>query len=322
MLHRGGPRGGGHRRCREGGKLIRREAGIHVTCSVAATQNGPGTLPTVAEDGERNRELALREWAAELELARRQWGVAVDDVVQQIVGGDVTVPDNVRVRDVALAVASANGNAAAVKAFMSEFTPSIVAGLRRTVQSDAQVQDLCQDFTSSLLLGHNGRPPLLRQFRGRSGLERWLFVGALRFGLRRGREGGNHGGELEQLAAEDDVELRVLRDAHRGLFVQAFEAAVRGLEARDRLVLMQHHIDGVPVAALAQQHAVHRVTMSRWLARARGLLLQATRDALTGSGQLSAEECSSLVRLFQSRFDISVARLLEASSQRATDSRG
>lgn len=63
-------------------------------------------------------------------------------------------------------------------------------------------------------------------------------------------------------------------------------------------------------------YGVHRATAARWLADARAALGDAIRGELAGRLRIAASEVDSIVRLVQSRVDMSLDRLLVTDSPR------
>ncbi len=98
-----------------------------------------------------------------------------------------------------------------------------------------------------------------------------------------------------------------------GLFYLASEA-VAGLGDRERILLRQHVVEGVPSTQLASLYQVHRATVSRWIVVAQETLLDSTRQRLVQRLQITAEELNSVLRLIQSQFETGIGDLLLGSA--------
>jgi RNA polymerase sigma-70 factor, ECF subfamily len=69
-------------------------------------------------------------------------------------------------------------------------------------------------------------------------------------------------------------------------------------------------IDGWNVDRIAELYGVHRATAARRVAAAREQLGESIRAELAARLEISTDEVDSIVRLVQSRVDVSLARLL------------
>jgi RNA polymerase sigma-70 factor (ECF subfamily) len=182
-------------------------------------------------------------------------------------------------------------------------------------------EDVRGDLAQDLLVGTTDRPPRLLEYAGRGDLWSWVRVSAVRAALKRrdraGREIALTHSVLDALARQpgpgtplpSDPELRAVRQQFRPRFEAAFTEALAALPARERNVLLQHHLDGLTTDQLGALYRVHRVTISRWLIGARGRLLQQTRERLIGAFALTPSECDSVIRLVRSQIDLTLASL-------------
>ncbi len=55
---------------------------------------------------------------------------------------------------------------------------------------------------------------------------------------------------------------------------------------------------------------MHHATVARWIANARGLLLEGTRKVLSERLRVSGQELDSIMGLIESRLEVSIARVL------------
>jgi RNA polymerase sigma-70 factor (ECF subfamily) len=119
---------------------------------------------------------------------------------------------------------------------------------------------------------------------------------------------------LSTLAADDDPELAVLKSRYRRDVKAAFESALAQLSARERAVLRLHLIHRVSIDEIGEIYRVHRATAARWLARVRSQLDEATRQALRDALGVESEDLASVIRLVQSRLEVSFDRLLQSDA--------
>jgi RNA polymerase sigma-70 factor, ECF subfamily len=121
---------------------------------------------------------------------------------------------------------------------------------------------------------------------------------------------------FDRMLPIDDAEISFLRAQYREAVDGALRAALAGLDPRSRALLRYQLIDGWSIDQVGKLYGVHRATAARWLTDAREILGAAIRTELAARLQISPEEVDSIVRLVQSRVDMSLDRLLvpEASS--------
>jgi RNA polymerase sigma-70 factor, ECF subfamily len=109
--------------------------------------------------------------------------------------------------------------------------------------------------------------------------------------------------------------LDQMKAEYRTEFATSLREAIAELTAEDRTLLRQQIVDGLSIDALGAAYGVHRATAARWINRARGALVAATRTRLAARLAVSVEEIDSVIRLVQSRLDASVVRFLRESDR-------
>lgn len=220
------------------------------------------------------------------------------------------------VDDLCLARAAAAGVSTALAHFDDgPLAKAVKTALKRNRSSES-ADELAQRLRTKLFV--DGK---LARYRGLAPLAKWLVVLATRELVMAKRARSNDDVPLEPEVLEsvvapagDDPERALLRVRHQAQLREALSQGMGALTPRQRNLLRSELLDRVPVAELAEVYAVHRVTMSRWLAEARADLVAATRTAL--KAQLgSGEAVSSVVRALASDFDASFARLLGATAE-------
>ncbi|APR76139.1 putative DNA-binding regulatory protein [Minicystis rosea] len=258
------------------------------------------------------RSLAI---ARAVEVARTAWpNLAVDaDLLRRrlIDGGDAALP---HAADLALALACAAGNAAALAAFEAQLGPDIERALGKLRIHGAASADLRQRLRYKLFVAAGDVEPKIAAYSGKGPLRAWLRALVVHEALsdhrRRARDVHETDSVLGGLAADDDPELDQIRTRYAGPFREAFGAALQSLSPRDRNVLRLVYTDGLGVEQVASMYGVHRVSVSRWLGQTRKDLLDRTRERLRDRLGLGESELRSLTRLCLSQIDVSLDRLL------------
>jgi RNA polymerase sigma-70 factor, ECF subfamily len=180
-------------------------------------------------------------------------------------------------------------------------------------------KEVGQGLRAALLVDHRGRGPLLQEYRGEGALRRWLRVVAVREATRLyhalKREGPSEDEALfDSLVGPGDAAAELVgRDAAQP-FRRAFSAALAALPARERTALRLHVVDGLTIDQIAPAFDVHRATVARWINTARETALAQTRHHLMRDLKLGASDADSLIRVAQSRVDLSLDRLLRTQS--------
>jgi RNA polymerase sigma-70 factor (ECF subfamily) len=228
----------------------------------------------------------------------------------------------VQIGDLYLACGCVRGNDGALRAFEAHLGPEIDVALRRVRTGDHVRDDARQILRQRLFVGTRQSGPRIAAYSGRGPLRLWLRVTVVRIVLeildRESREPQADETEILALPApSDDPEIGYLKQLYQREFKESFEAAVASLGDRDRTLLMQYHVDGLTIDELGALYRVHRVTAARWVARARTLLLEATRKELGRRLELSRTEFDRLLRTIWSHLDISIYRLFGKDAPRS-----
>lgn len=215
-----------------------------------------------------------------------------------------------------LACACAHGDPKALALFDAHFLDVVPAALGHMKLPSATVDEVRQMVREKLLVANADGARRLDQYAGQGKLRGLIQVVAVRTAislLRKTKREAPLGDDA--LAAiqtpEHDPELAYMKARYRGEFKICFEAAVRGLESRDRNLLRLHLLDGVTLEQLAEMYGVHRATVVRWLAKVRKTLFSETRKQMRARLDVSPDEFESLMGLIQSRLDVSVNRMLQ-----------
>ena len=218
--------------------------------------------------------------------------------------------------DLYLAFHCSRGDAAAVDQFEQACLPLVEAVLARVNTPPELRDEVKQVLRERLLVGSGGRPPALASYAGRGSLQSWVRISALRevyrFAEQQKRWSGIEDEQLEQVAAPDsDPELQYLKTHYRQQFKEAFAHAMAALEPRQRNILRHYYLDGMSIDQIGALYRFHRATAARQLGRIRGALLEGTRQALMDGLEVGHTECESILRLIESRLEVSICSLLD-----------
>jgi RNA polymerase sigma-70 factor (ECF subfamily) len=238
------------------------------------------------------------------ELARRIGRNATPETLAQI-----------RADHIHLAIACEQGNELAIRTFQGEFLDEVDFAGRRLRATPTQTEDTRSHLLSLLVVGNENRVPALRAYSGRGDLRSYVRVIATRELLRVIEAGKREVASpneslLDRLASMTDVEAGYIRDAYRPHLDAALRAALANLPEESRALLRYSLIDGWNVDRIAALYGCHRATAARRVAAARDELADAIRADLSARLVIPLDEVDSVVRLVQSRIDVSLSRLL------------
>jgi RNA polymerase sigma-70 factor (ECF subfamily) len=247
-------------------------------------------------------EVAATAFAGE--LARRLGAAATREQLARV-----------RADHVHLAIACAGGDAAAIRTLEADFLDEVDASARRLRARPDQADEVKGHMRRILFVSEGGRTAALREFSGRGDLRTYLRVIATRelvrmIGSRRREVGIEADSFLDQLAPVSDPELGFLRETYRADVTAAMRAALVGLDESARALLRFSVVDGWTVDRIGALYGIHRATAARRVAAAREALGAAIRAELAKRLAISMAEVDSVVRLVQSRIDVSIERLL------------
>lgn len=222
----------------------------------------------------------------------------------------------VKVEDLLLALAAARGDLYAIRAIERDHVRGAAGGrLRGQRFMPDEIAEIEQSLREHLFVAAPGTLPKIAQYAGKGDLAGWVAVSATRAALRARKRASrevavDESGILAKHVAHKDLELDFVKESYRPAFKEAFHEALESLDARDRLLLKQHVVDGLGIDALGELHGVHRATAARWVAKVREDLLDRTRDAFQRRMKVGRAEFESLLRLARSQLDISLRRVL------------
>lgn len=223
----------------------------------------------------------------------------------------------VRADHVHLAIACLEGNEHATKHLDAEFLDEIEHTARKMRATQTQTDELRGHLRALLFVGTENRAPALHGYSGRGDLRSYIRVIATRELLRiieaGRREIVSPDGEesfIERLASVTDVEAGYVRESYRPHLAESMRAALASLSEESRALLRYSLLDGWNVDRIGALYGVHRATAARRVAAARDELADAIRKDLSHRLSIPVDEVDSVVRLVQSRIDVSLSRIL------------
>jgi RNA polymerase sigma-70 factor (ECF subfamily) len=270
------------------------------------------------------RAIIATAWQAMLDAAGTAWpdvriepGQVVEFIAQRLAGPDLAAAlATAPAADLLLAAACAEQEPSAHAAFDAILGEVDAAGASTRSPRDL-VDDVKQLLRVQLLVPKDGKPPGIIGYRGKGPLRGWVRITATRELIRhqrkRAREAPSERPLDEAIGDASDPLLAQLKAEYRTEFASALREAIAELGPEDRTLLRQQIVDQLSIDEIGAAFGVHRATAARWLQRARGALVTATRGRLAARLKLSVDEVDSVIRLVQSQLDASVIRYLRDS---------
>lgn len=228
--------------------------------------------------------------------------------------------DSLHVADLWLAFHAGRGLAPAVAALEASCFADLTHILRARRAEPAQAEEAVQRLRHRLLVADPGQRARILTYAGRGELRAWVRVAAVRGWLNMKREapafalGGPSIEDALVTEATSDLELELLKGKYRELFRRVFLEAVDALAPGTRLLLKLHYLDRLSMEEVGKVLGVHRLTVLRRLERARHELSEGTKERLEQELRLAPPEVESLLRLIQSRLDVSLQHALAERS--------
>lgn len=277
-------------------------------------------MSAIDDDGLRERFSALRAKAV---AAHPDIVIDEDVFARELVRriGNVT-PETiaaVRAPDVHLAIACLAGDEEALRQFKTILFEEIEMCGARVRASRAQIDEIRSHMLALLCIDDGERRAALHAYSGRGDLRSYIRVIATRELIRvidaaRREVLSPNESLLDHLASVTDVEAGYIRDAYRPHLDAAMRVALASLADEPRALLRYSLIDGWSMGRIATLYGVHKATAARRCAAARDQLGEAIRAELSKRLVIPMHEVDSVVRLVQSRIDVSLSRLLAKES--------
>ncbi|HTJ41279.1 MAG TPA: hypothetical protein VL463_04260 [Kofleriaceae bacterium] len=291
--------------------------------SSGAVQAFVGALAQAARARFTDDAVLERALDAQLADARAAWpSFAIDPLrfaaeLGRRLGADATPAalEAVHGADVYLAIACSDGDAAAIALLERDYLREVDHAARKVRASADQADEVRGHLRRVLFLAEPGRGAALHDFAGRGDLRGYLRVIATRElirALERGRREIAIDDEavFDRFAPRDDAELSFIRRVTRDQVADALRAALAALDAHDRALLRYHLVDAWSIDRIAEIYRIHRATAARRLTAARARLGELIRGELATRLAIESGEVDSIVRLVQSKVEVTFERLL------------
>jgi RNA polymerase sigma-70 factor (ECF subfamily) len=253
--------------------------------------------------------------ASAIAEARRAWpDVDVpEDAFSAYVSVRVDDASSASLSDLWLACAVTRGDAAAVRAFDDVLRSELPSAIAHLDGGTALLDDVT-GAVRERVLGVDGTSGKLGDYRGRGSLRGWLRAVGVREALqliRRRRREAPLPADAELARHVDEAAgATELSERERGIYREAFGAALASLTARDRNLLRQHYLYATTIDALGALHGVHRATAARWIADIRETLLERTRQRIGAALQLAGADLDSVMGRLAGHLDVSLRQTL------------
>jgi RNA polymerase sigma-70 factor, ECF subfamily len=217
-----------------------------------------------------------------------------------------------RVEDLYLACACNDGDPAAVARASSEAFAKARAALARLRGQASLSDDVLQHVREVLFVGAGGprgRPPRIASYSGKGDLARWIRTVAMRVAMDK-LAPSKEIATSEEIVADfrlptDDPQLELMKREYGERFKAALARAVAKLPSETRAELRAYYLDGRGLEEMAAEQGVAPSTISRRLAKARRSLWEETRRSLLATLGVSDGELDSILRLLQTRLELS-----------------
>jgi RNA polymerase sigma-70 factor (ECF subfamily) len=216
--------------------------------------------------------------------------------------------------DVYLAVACANGDDAAIAAVERSCFSEIEIAAKRTGATPADADEMRAEVRRLLFVAEGDRPAAIATFSGSGNLRAYVRVIATRALIRSVQRGRRNvsldDAILEAASPVTDPEFAHLRAAYRDDVAAAVREACGALDSDARALLRYAVVEGWTVDQLGALYGVHRTTAGRRVEAARRKLGDLIRERVAARLAIERDEVDSIVRLVQSRVDVSLERAL------------
>ena len=220
-----------------------------------------------------------------------------------------------RAEELYLARACADGDRAAMAIFEERFFGEIDVAAGRLRAPRALTEDVKQILRGVFFVAEPDRPAAVEKYGGRGDLRGWVRVSATRELQRMMiKEKRNVHVEderfFEAFAPAHDPELGYIRARYQRELKEALSAAMAAMPERERALLRLHVLHGMSIDKIGELYGAHRATAARWLAQAREGIFDRTRAELSRRIGVSETEVDSIIRLVQSKLELSLNRVL------------
>jgi RNA polymerase sigma-70 factor len=228
--------------------------------------------------------------------------------------------------DLFLALACSHGDRIAWEHFADDYLPQVQRFAAQSCRGRPESEDLAQEIVTTLLASmESGKDSKLAGYNGKGSLAGWLRVAVAHAAIdhfRRFRKEilvDNWETQGNEVQAAPDA-AGPLRDAEPldsrwgPVLSRLLAEELKGLAARDRLLLSLYYLHGVSLKAIGRQFDVHEATASRWLESLRqGIRKRIERELRLRHG-FRGRDLDSLWRWVSDNESFSLERILTEKS--------
>ena len=229
-----------------------------------------------------------------------------------IAAGEATIEDReaitefiarLKADDLYLATGCDVGDEQAWQRFHDKYRRTIERVANQFCNNQAEAEDLASSLLSDLFFPTEGGESRTRigRYSGMGSLQGWLKVLVHNRAIDRYRknvnttsiddEDGSNEWETATKVVTDPTEA-IIEDKYRRVASRALEAALNGLETRERLMLVFYYKDGLTLKEIAAlpNFGVHEATISRWLEKVHKVIRKDFEQRLSKDEKLKPVE--------------------------------
>ncbi|MCE9580491.1 MAG: sigma-70 family RNA polymerase sigma factor [Deltaproteobacteria bacterium] len=231
-------------------------------------------------------------------------------------GDAATAVERLELADLYLAWACGRGDDAAIRAFERLYFGAARVALARMQLDASGIDEVLQMVREKLFVTADGAPAKVLALAGRGNLGTLVRVTAVRLALNLQRDARlapddtSDDDVVAALSSETDPQRQVIAQHERAALKQAIEAAVRGLEPRQRNLVRMHLLHRLSIDEISALYRVSRATAARWLAQARADIERGTRRYLHEQLALAPSGIDSMLKVVQQSLEVSFERIL------------
>jgi RNA polymerase sigma-70 factor (ECF subfamily) len=206
--------------------------------------------------------------AAALSISLDEFSAWMQDVLSRLSPTDppATFLRSLRLNDLVLARACAQGNSAAWDLFLTRYREKLYTAATAIAHDEVGGRELADSLYADLygtrILDDGHRVSKLNSFQGRGSLEGWLKTLLAQEYVNRFRR------ERKFVAFDDALETPTHESAHtdhRPALTAATDAVLAGLSGEDRFFLAAYYLDQRTLAEIGRMLGLHESTVSRRL---------------------------------------------------------
>ena len=242
-------------------------------------------------------------------LAERLPNASPDSPIEPLLG-------KMFLEDLYLACGCLQGARTAIEQFERHYLTRLPEYLRNPNQSDALIEDICQQVRMKLLVATPESPPKLGSYKGSGSLMAWVGVTATHMAIKQqGSDkfapGGDPDDDFDKIPTPGlDAEMALIKQRHQKEFRQATLAAFSALSDDERHLLRLYFVDRLSSYDIAPLFGVDQSTISRRLKGIREQVYDETRKQLQAQLGLSPQQFQSFMVLINSQLNVTISQLL------------